>query len=66
MGERLGPAVLAIGGLRIPVTDLASRETMDGAQGMIGMDVLRGTVLACTAEPTGRVVWHLPPDHGAH
>ena len=26
---------------------------------MVGMDVLRGTVLACTADPKGRVIWQL-------
>ncbi len=62
LGARLGPAVLAIGGMRIPVADLKSRDAMDGVQGMVGMDVMRGTILAFTAERTGRVVWHLPED----
>lgn len=57
IGARLGPAVLAIGGIRIPVADIASRDEMDGVQGMVGMDVLRGTILACTADPNGRVIW---------
>jgi hypothetical protein len=59
MGTRLGPAVLAIGGMRIPVADLTSRDEMDGVQGMVGMDVLRGTILACTAHPAGRVIWQV-------
>ncbi len=62
MAERLGPATLAVGGHRIPVPDLAARVDMEGVQAMVGMDVLRGTVLACTANPTGRVIWQLPPD----
>jgi Aspartyl protease len=62
MAQRLGPAVLAIGGARIPVPNLAAREAMEGVQAMVGMDVLRGTVLACTADPTGRAVWQLPPE----
>lgn len=61
MGERLGAAVLVIGDARIAVADLAAREDMEGIDGMVGMDLLRGTVLACTADPTGRVVWQLPP-----
>jgi aspartyl protease len=62
MAQRLGPSVLAIGGVRIPIPDLAARDAMEGVQAMVGMDVLRGTVLACTADPTGRVIWQLPPD----
>jgi hypothetical protein len=62
MAERLGPAVLSVGGVRLAVPDLAARSTMEGVQGMVGMDLLRGTVLACTADPTGRVVWQLPQD----
>jgi hypothetical protein len=57
MGARLGAAVLAIGGVRIPVADLASRDEMDGVQGMVGMDILRGTILACNADPKGRLIW---------
>ena len=61
MAARLGPAVLTIGGdVRIPIPDLAARDAMEGVQAMVGMDILRGTVLACTADRTGRVVWQLP------
>ncbi len=62
MAERLGPATLAVGGHRIPIPDLAARVDMEGVQAMVGMDVLRGTVLACTANTRGRVIWQLPPD----
>jgi Aspartyl protease len=62
MARRLGAAVLAIGDVRIPIPDLAAREAMDGVQAMVGMDVLRGTVLACTADHAGRVIWQLPAD----
>jgi hypothetical protein len=48
---------LSIGGVRIPVADLASRDEMDGVQGMVGMDILRGTILACNADPKGRLIW---------
>jgi Aspartyl protease len=62
MAQRLGPSVLAIGGVRIPIPDLAARDAMEGVQAMVGMDVLRGTVLACTADPIGRVIWQLPAE----
>ena len=62
LGERVGAAILAVGGVRIAVDSLAVRDGMEDPQGMVGMDVLRGTVLGCTADPAGRVVWQLPPD----
>jgi hypothetical protein len=62
MAARLGPAVLAIGGIRIGIPNLAAREAIEGVQAMVGMDILRGTVLACTADRTGRVVWQVPPE----
>jgi hypothetical protein len=62
MAERLGSAVLAVGGVRLAVPDLAARSAMEGVQGMVGMDLLRGTVCAFTANSTGRVVWQVPPD----
>ena len=62
MAARLGPAVLAVGGVRIPIPDLAARDAMEGVQAMVGMDLLRGTVLACTADHTGRAIWQLPAD----
>ena len=38
---------------------LAVRETMHDPQGMVGADVLRGTVLACAADRSRRVVWQI-------
>jgi hypothetical protein len=33
---------------------------MHDPQGMVGADVLRGTVLACAADPGRRVIWQIP------
>jgi hypothetical protein len=33
---------------------------MHDPHGMVGMDVLRGTVLACTADARRPVVWQVP------
>lgn len=59
LGSEAGAQVLAVGGRDVPVARLAVRETMHDPQGMVGMDVLRGTVLTCAADPAGRVVWQL-------
>ena len=60
IGADAGAQVLAVGGREVPVARLAVRETMHDPQGMVGMDVLRGTVLACAADHGRRVVWQIP------
>jgi len=64
VGERAGAAVLLAGGAEIPVPNLALRDGMD-PPGIIGMDVLRGTVLVVGDDPDGRVLWLLPADRVA-
>ena len=58
MGRRVGPRTLHVGGdssVRIPIRDLLVRDGMDDPPGMVGSDVLRGTILAMASE-TGRDV----------
>ncbi len=59
VGGLAGPQTLVAAGHRIEVPALAVRGTMQGPQGMLGMDVLRGTVLACAAEAARPVLWRL-------
>jgi hypothetical protein len=54
-GASGGAQVVVIGGHELPVEELAVRNVMPDPQGMLGADVLRGTVLACAADPTRRV-----------
>ncbi len=51
-GSLVGARTLLIGGRRIGVESLALRPEMQEPQGMVGMDVLRGAVLACSADIT--------------
>jgi hypothetical protein len=60
VGSSAGAHVLAVGGHDVPVAALAVREAMHDPQGMVGVDVLRGTVLACAADPGRCVVWQVP------
>jgi hypothetical protein len=55
-----GAQVIAVAGRDVPVERLAVRETMHDPQGMVGADVLRGTVIACAADHSRRVVWQIP------
>ena len=60
IGSSGGAQVLAVAGHDVPVEQLAVRETMHDPQGMVGADVLRGTVLACAADRSRRVFWQIP------
>jgi hypothetical protein len=65
MGRRTGPAVLRVGDAALQVDDLAIRETQD-PPGLIGMDVLRGTVVVCSDNPSGHVLWLVPQSRLEH
>jgi hypothetical protein len=54
-----GDQVLVVGGTEIPVASLAVHKEMGYPPGLIGMNVLRGTVLALDADPAGMVTWQL-------
>ena len=60
LGSSGGAQVIAVAGRDVPVEQLAVRETMHDPQGMVGADVLRGTVVACTANRSRRVFWQIP------
>ncbi len=60
IGSSGGAQVIAVAGRNVPVERLAVRETMHDPQGMVGADVLRGTVIACAADRSRRVVWQIP------
>lgn len=51
---------LAVGGAKLPLATLLLGDEMDGRAGLVGMDVLRGTVLTVSADPDRPVMWQLP------
>ncbi len=59
-----GPARLSVAGREVPVAQLHVRESMLEPHGLVGMDVLRGTVLTCAADATREVVWQVPAPIG--
>jgi hypothetical protein len=59
-GGFVGRQTLVVDGRRLPVPALAVRERMHDPQGLIGMDVLRGTVLAVAADLSRPVLWQIP------
>jgi hypothetical protein len=60
IGSSAGAQVIVVAGHELPVEQLAVRETMHDPQGMVGMDVLPGSVVACAADRGRRVVWQIP------
>ena len=60
MGSSGGVQTIVVGGHDVPVPELSVRDEMHDPQGMLGMDVLRGTVLACAADRGRRVVLQIP------
>lgn len=60
LGSKAGPATLLVAGHDLPVPVLAVREVMHDPQGMVGMDVLPGTILAVGADRSRPVLWQLP------
>ncbi len=60
IGSSAGAQVITVAGHDLPVAQLAVRESMHDPQGMVGMDVLPGTVLACAADRGRRVIWQIP------
>lgn len=59
VGVRAGPQVLVVAGQEIPVASLAVRDSVPDPPGLVGMDVLRGTVLACAADLGRQVLWQV-------
>ena len=59
LGSSGGAQVIVVAGHDVAVAQLAVREKMHDPQGMVGIDVLRGTVLACAADRGRRVIWQI-------
>jgi Aspartyl protease len=60
MGANAGEATLVVAGYDVRVPALAVRESMHDPQGMVGMDVLPGTILAVFADVARPVFWQIP------
>lgn len=61
LGEVVEGQTLRIGAARFRVPRLLVRESIDTMQGLVGMDVLRGTVLAVSADRARPIVWLVAP-----
>jgi hypothetical protein len=63
-GQTLGVEVenrtLRVGDSTLPVPNLLIREEIGNAPGLIGMDILRGTVLVVSADEAQPVIWFVP------
>jgi len=59
-GWSVGPKSLVVGGQTLPVPALMVRAEMHDPQAIIGMDVMRGTVLAAAADLARPVFWQVP------
>jgi hypothetical protein len=58
-GGSVGRQTLLIGGARLPINSVKLREQMHDPQGIIGMDLLRGTVLAVARDVSRPVFWQI-------
>lgn len=56
-GGSVGPRTLVIAGSRLAVPALHVRAQMHDPQGLVGTDLLRGTILACAADLSRPVYW---------
>jgi hypothetical protein len=59
VGTELAARTLLVGGARLPVQSLIVGPEMDGRDGLVGMDVLRGTVLTVSGDPDRPVLWQV-------
>ncbi len=60
-GSVVEERILLVGGARLPIPRLLVRPEIDSMLGLIGMDILRGTVLLVSAD-RHRPIWWLVPD----
>ena len=60
LGAVVEDRILRIGGARLPVARLLIRDEIDTMLGLVGMDVLRGTVLVVSADRAKHVRWLIP------
>jgi len=61
LGEVVEGQTLRIGAARFPVPRLLVRGSIDTMQGLVGMDVLRGTVLAVSPDRSRPIFWLAAP-----
>lgn len=61
LGEEVADQTLLIGGARFPLPRLLVREVMPFPYGMVGMDVLQGTILAISANRAEPILWLVSP-----
>ncbi|MGH2484269.1 MAG: aspartyl protease family protein [Candidatus Limnocylindria bacterium] len=60
IGSEVADQVLRAGAATLPVPSLLVREEIGTAQALVGMDLLRGTVLVVSADPLRPVLWLVP------
>jgi len=60
-GTEVADRILRVGDARLPVRRLLVRDSIDTMLGLVGMDVLRGTVLVVSGDPARGLVWLVPP-----
>jgi len=58
-GAEIADQTLLVGGARVPLGTLIVEDAMDGRDGLVGMDVLRGTVLTVSGDPNRPVIWQI-------
>jgi hypothetical protein len=63
-GTELAARALVVGGARLPLRSLVVGPEMDGRDGLVGMDVLRGTVLTVSDDPDRPVLWQVASGEG--
>jgi aspartyl protease len=61
-GVELAARTLLVGGARLPVRSLIVGPAMDGRDGLVGMDTLRGTVLTVSGDASRPVLWQVAPE----
>jgi len=59
-GAEVGQGALVVEGHELRVPSLAVRTAMHDPQGLVGMNVLRGTILAVCADRSRSVLWQIP------
>jgi hypothetical protein len=60
VGAAVTDQTLVLDGARVRVPRIIVRESMAGPAGLVGMDVLRGTILAVNADRRQPVFWQVP------
>jgi hypothetical protein len=64
-GSVVADQTLEVGEARVAVAQLILRDEMAGRGGLVGMDVLRATILTVSADPARPVIWQVPAANDA-